>query len=54
MALIDFASTTTIVGSATGPRYFVEQNGIMNCFAAGADRLPGSTAGTAATGGQYV
>lgn len=41
-------------GAATGKRYDVFLNGIINTGGGGANFLPGSIAGTVATGGQYV
>lgn len=38
-------------GSATGPRYLAATNGVIS---AGGATLPGDTAGTTATGGQYA
>jgi len=40
--------------TATGPRYFVTTNGIINTNGSGAGFFPGSAAGSTATGGQYV
>ena len=40
--------------SVTGSRYQVQQNGILNTGGGGVDFLPGTTAGTTATGGQYA
>lgn len=44
----------TFSGSATGSRYSVNTNSVINVNAAGATFLPGNAAGTAATGGQYA
>lgn len=44
----------TFVGSATGARYSVSLNGAINTGGGGASYLPGSVAGTTATGGQYA
>lgn len=41
-------------GTATGKRYEVTGNGFMETYGGGASFLPGSVAGTTATGGQYV
>jgi len=41
-------------GSATGPRYAVASNAIINTNGAGASYLPGSTVGSTATGGLYL
>lgn len=44
----------TFFGSATGSRYNVTQNGIISTNSAGANFIPGNSAGVAATGGLYV
>jgi hypothetical protein len=44
----------TFVGSATGNRYSVVLNGVINTGGAGASFLPGNSAGSSATGGQYA
>jgi len=44
----------TFVGSATGNRYTVSQNGVLDVAGQGANFLPGSAAGNAVTGGLYV
>ncbi len=44
----------TYSGSATGPRYFCGINGTINTNSGGASYLPGNSAGTAMSGGQYV
>lgn len=44
----------TYSGSATGVRYAVSENGVVTTNGGGATALPGGTAGTVATGGQYV
>jgi hypothetical protein len=41
-------------GSATGKRYDVITNSVLNTGGGGASYFPGDVAGTAATGGQYV
>ena len=41
-------------GVCTGLRYKAELNGIINTYGGGANFLPGTVAGTTATGGQYV
>jgi hypothetical protein len=41
-------------GSATGKRYDVELNGVINTFSGGANYWPGSVAGSFATQGLYV
>ena len=47
-------SGITFSGSATGSRYTLATNAVINTFGSGTSYLPGSTAGTTATGGQYV
>ena len=47
-------STCTFSGSATGVRYSATLNGIINTGGGGATYLPGNSAGSFATGGQYV
>lgn len=49
---IDFYAAPT--GFATGKRYQVSTNGIINTYGGGANYLPGDAAGTTATGGQYA
>ena len=44
----------SFTGSATGKRYSVTGNSVINTFGAGATYLPGDVAGTTATGGQYL
>ena len=44
----------TFTGSATGMRYNVESNGILNVGGAGASYLPGHAGGATSTGGQYL
>lgn len=41
-------------GVATGSRYAAQLNGVINTAGGGANYLPGSTAGSSATGGQYA
>jgi hypothetical protein len=41
-------------GAATGPRYRVTGNSVIDAFAAGPNHLPGDTAGISASGGIYV
>jgi hypothetical protein len=53
MGLI-LASGVTFSGAATGVRYGVTQNSVINTGAGGASYFPGSSAGSAASGGQYV
>lgn len=53
---VSFFSTTFDLGafSATGKRYSVSVNAIISGTGGGANYFPGSTAGSVATGGQYV
>lgn len=44
---------STFSGSATGPRYRVESNAVIDTFSAGASYLPGNTAGTVDASGVY-
>lgn len=44
----------TFSGAATGKRYDVRSNGVIETNSGGPNFLPGSVAGTTATGGQYV
>jgi hypothetical protein len=44
----------TFTGTATGPRYVVSSVASINVLGAGISYLPGSTTGTATTGGVYV
>jgi len=44
----------TFSGSATGARYSANMNGVINVNGGGATYLPGSVAGSTATGGQYA
>lgn len=46
--------STTFTGSATGPRYNVSQNGNIYTNGGGSTYLPGNSAGSAATGGNYI
>lgn len=39
---------------ATGPRYSVIANGVIDSAGGGTGYFPGDSAGTTATGGQYV
>jgi hypothetical protein len=49
------AASLTFSGSATGTRYSVVQNGVINTGGGGASYFPGSVAGiTPTTGGQYL
>lgn len=47
-------ASMTFTGSATGVRYSAVLNGIINTGAGGATYLPGNSAGSIATQGQYV
>lgn len=44
----------TFSGAATGTRYSASMNGVINVNGGGATYLPGSVAGSVATGGQYA
>ena len=44
----------TFSGSATGVRYSVSANAVINTNGAGATYLPGNSSGSSATGGQYI
>lgn len=44
----------TFSGSATGTRYAVTLNGVINTGGGGASYFPGDSAGAASTGGQYA
>jgi hypothetical protein len=44
----------TFVGSATGPRYQVSLNGVIQTNGAGPNYLPGNSAGSYTTGGEYA
>lgn len=50
--LIPASAGTT--GTATGKRYNVVTNGVVNTGGGGASYFPGNAAGTTATGGQYA
>jgi hypothetical protein len=47
-------STATFSGSATGTRYQVSANAVINTSGGGASYYPGNASGTSATGGQYL
>ena len=47
-------NANTFVGAATGVRYSISLNSAIYVNGAGASYLPGSTAGSAASGGQYA
>ena len=46
--------TASVSGSATGVRYAASSNGVINTNAQAGFNFPGSSAGTLASGGQYV
>jgi hypothetical protein len=46
--------SNTYSGAATGTRYSVSMNSVINTAGGGATYLPGNVAGATATGGQYV
>jgi len=46
--------SVTWSGSATGARYSISGNGVVNTFGQATTYLPGNSAGTTATGGQYL
>jgi hypothetical protein len=48
------AEAFTFSGAATGKRYNVVMNSTLQTYGAGPNYLPGSIAGTTATGGQYT
>ncbi len=48
------SSGTTWSGAATGVRYNVIENSVIQTAGAGASHFPGNSSGTAATGGQYI
>lgn len=48
------AVSNTFSGAATGKRYDAFLNGVINVNGGGASYLPGNSAGTTATGGQYA
>lgn len=45
---------STFSGSATGARYSATGNGVVNTIGGGASFLPGNSAGSTSTGGQYL
>jgi hypothetical protein len=47
-------NSITFSGSATGPKYNANLNSIIQTNGAGINHFPGNSAGTTATGGQYV
>lgn len=48
------ATLPVISGAVTGKRYMVSLNSVIETVGGGANYFPGTVAGTAATGGQYV
>jgi hypothetical protein len=46
--------SSTYTGAATGSRYDVSGNAVINVNGAGTNFLPGNAGGTTATGGQYI
>jgi hypothetical protein len=54
LAWIEAISITFAGTGATGPRYFVDLNSVVNTGGGGANYFPGNSAGSTATGGQYV
>lgn len=48
------AYNNTYSGAATGVRYNANMNGVIVVGGAGATYLPGNSAGSTATGGQYA
>ncbi|WP_448786344.1 phage tail-collar fiber domain-containing protein [Brucella intermedia] len=51
---ISVGTSGTVTGTATGARYSVTMNGVINTLAGGPNFFPGTTAGSTATGGQYA
>lgn len=49
-----FCESNTFSGSATGTRYSVTINGVIDTPGGGASYFPGNVAGSTATGGQYI
>ncbi len=54
LGVINLGSAVTYSGAATGQRYYADANAIINTAGGGASKFPGSTAGSTATGGQYI
>lgn len=55
LGLVFFSATNaTFTGSATGVRYVVSGNAVVSTNGAGSTYLPGNSAGSTATGGQYI
>lgn len=51
---VAFGTGASWSGTTTGPRFSVALNAVINTFARGVNWIPGSTAGTQASGGQYA
>jgi hypothetical protein len=51
---VTLATGSSFSGSASGLRYTVNLNATINTFGAGSNFIPGSSAGTTYTGGQYA
>jgi hypothetical protein len=47
-------NNNTYTGSATGQRYIVNGNAVVDTNGGGANYLPGNSAGATSTGGQYL
>jgi hypothetical protein len=56
LAIVNFDGASFTLGgnTVTGPRYDVRANSVCNTNGGGASFLPGSTAGSEATGGRYL
>jgi hypothetical protein len=54
LGIAQFTGATFSGSGATGPRYSVTGNGVINTDGGAASFLPGSTSGSTATGGQYL
>lgn len=52
--VIYFYDQPVVAGSVTGKRFDASCNGVIKTYGGGANYLPGSVAGTTATGGQYA
>ena len=53
-AQAEIPALTNAIFAATGVRYNVTTNAVINTQGGGATYIPGGSAGTASTGGQYV
>lgn len=51
---IVYCSGASFIGTATGQRYDSRQNSVINTGGGGANFFPGSIAGVASSGGQYI